>query len=65
MIVTAASASVVVGAASAAGEKDDGKDDQPYPVVVEKVAQTVVHNGSSLKNYERRATDAPRHLLLS
>jgi len=52
--VAAASAAVVIGAASAAGEEDDGKDDQPYPVVIEKIAQTVVHNESSLKDCERR-----------
>ena len=60
MTVTAASASVVVGAASAAGEENDGKDDQPYPVVIEEIAQTVVHNESSLKDCERRTSERRR-----
>jgi hypothetical protein len=34
---------------AAAGENDDGNDDQPDAVVVKEIAEAVVHNRSSLK----------------
>ena len=34
---------------AAAGEEDDGKDDEPDPVVVEQIAEAVIHNRSSKK----------------
>lgn len=33
---------------AAAGQKKDGNDDDPNAVVVKKIAEAVVHNGSSL-----------------
>jgi hypothetical protein len=34
---------------AAAGDNDDGNDDQPDAVVVKEIAEAVVHNRSSLK----------------
>jgi hypothetical protein len=34
---------------AAAGNQDDGKNDQPNPVIVEQIAETVIHDGSSLE----------------
>lgn len=35
---------------AAAGEQNDGKDDDPDAVVIEQVAETVIHNGSSVND---------------
>lgn len=41
-----ASATAAVGVATAAaGEEDDSKDDQPYPVIIKELAQAVVVHG--------------------
>ena len=53
-----AAATAVVTAT--AGEQDDRKDDQPYPVVVEEIAETVVHNRFLLEYFERRSQRCPR-----
>ena len=46
VITLVASATAAVGvAASAAGEENDGENDQPYPVVVKQLAQAVVVHG--------------------
>jgi hypothetical protein len=37
-----------VGLVAAAGNEQDGNDDQPDPVVVKQIAQTVVHIRSSV-----------------
>ena len=42
--VAAATAAVIV---VAAGEENDDKDDQPNPVVVKQIAETVIHNCAS------------------
>lgn len=33
---------------AAAAEQDNGDDNQPNPVIAQKIAQTVIHNRSSL-----------------
>lgn len=38
--LSAAAAAIVV----AAVDQNDGKNDQPYPVIFKQIAQTVVHN---------------------
>lgn len=59
------------GLVAAAGDEDDGDDDQPDPIVIEKIAQTVVVHKHKLllKRYEVRHTvarfDAIDALLLS
>ena len=51
-VIVAGVAAVVT--ATAAGEEDDGKNDQPNPVIVEKIAQTVVHNRFLRENSEEQ-----------
>ena len=51
---TAAATVATAVSAAAAGDEDDGKDDQPNPVIVEKIAKTVVHNDSSVNDLEGR-----------
>ena len=35
---------------AAAGEQDNGNDDDPDAVVIEQIAETVIHNGSSVND---------------
>ena len=49
---TAAAATVV---AAAAVDENDGKDDQPNPVVLKQIAQTVVHKKPPKSNAKRLA----------
>jgi len=45
-----AAAAVMTGVTAAtAGDQNDGKNDQPNPVIVEKIAKAVVHGCSSLR----------------
>ena len=41
----ASAATVSYAVTAAAGEENDGKNDQPYPVVVKQLAQAVVVHG--------------------
>ena len=40
---------VVFASMTAAGNEQDGNDDQPDAVVVKQIAETVIHSSSSLK----------------
>jgi len=44
-VASAASAVGASASAAAAGEENDGKDNQPYPVIVKQLAQAVVVHG--------------------
>ena len=64
-IATAVSTAVAVDisasvtrAGTAAGEQNDCQNDQPYPVIVEKIAKTVIHRQISFFDLERRASVA-------
>ena len=43
--LVASAATVAYSVAAAAGEENDGKNDQPYPVVIKQLAQAVVVHG--------------------
>jgi len=43
---------------AAAGQEKDGDDDEPDAVVIEQIAETVIHNGSSLSDRERFCSSA-------
>ena len=54
--VTRSTAAATV-VAVAAGDQDNGKDDQPYPVVVKEIAQAVVHDSFLLIKFGRERAD--------
>ena len=54
----------VTDSVTAAGEEKDGDDDEPDAVVIEKIAEAVVHNSSSLEYRERTALFVVSALLL-
>jgi hypothetical protein len=34
---------------AAAGDEDDGKNDEPYPVIIKQIAEAVIHNVSPFR----------------
>ena len=47
--LVASAATVAYSVAAAAGEENDGKNDQPYPVVIEQIAEAVIHSVSPFR----------------
>ncbi len=63
LVTAAATAATIV---IAAGKENNGKDDQPNPVIVKKIAQAVVHNSFLLTKFgsECRNPAAPPSVII-